>query len=29
LKKSGERWLIDDVVYSNDDFSLRSGLDMK
>jgi hypothetical protein len=29
LKKSGERWLIDDVVYPNDDFSLRSGLDMK
>ena len=29
LKKSGERWLIDDVVYPNDDFSLRSGLDIK
>ena len=29
LKKSGERRLIDDVVYPNDDFSLRSGLDMK
>ena len=29
LKKSGERWLIDDVVYPNDDFSLRSGLDLK
>jgi hypothetical protein len=29
LKKSGERWLIDDVVYPNDDYSLRSGLDLK
>jgi hypothetical protein len=29
LKKSGERWLIDDVVYPNDDVSLRSELDLK
>ena len=29
LKKTGERWLIDDVVYPNDNYSLRSGLDLK
>ena len=29
LKKSGERWLIDDVVYPDDDYSLRSALDLK
>ncbi len=25
LKKSGERWLIEDVVYPNDDYSVRAG----
>jgi hypothetical protein len=29
LKKSGERWLIDDVVYPNDDYSVRTGLGME
>jgi hypothetical protein len=29
LKKSGERWLIDEVVYPNDSFSLRSALGLK
>ena len=29
LKKEGERWLIDDVVYPDDDYSLRSALDLK
>jgi hypothetical protein len=29
LKKSGERWLIDDVVYPNDNFSVRSALGLK
>jgi len=29
VKKSGERWLIDDVVYPNDSLSLRSALGLK
>lgn len=29
LKKSAGRWLIDDVVYPNDSFSLRSALHLK
>ena len=29
LKKSGERWLIEDVVYPNDDYSVRTGLGME
>lgn len=29
LKKSGDRWVIDDVVYPDDDFSVRSGLGLK
>jgi hypothetical protein len=28
LKKDGERWLIDDVVYPDDDYSLRSALEL-
>ena len=29
LKKSGERWLIDEVVYPSDGYSLREGLGLK
>lgn len=29
LKKSGEHWLVEDIVYPNDDLSLRSVLGLK